>query len=240
MRVIVTRPAISATRTAAKIFALGHKPVLLPLFKAEHNLDAVLRALVERPSGLLLTSAEAVRCLKEVGAADEAFRTIPIHAVGEATAEAARNIGFVSVSTSEGNGEALAKHVADIHEPDLPPLLYLAGEPRSPGLERGLEERGISFRTVTAYRMTAVPHAPEEIDILFDGPTIALLYSREAALRFAALLNGRRSAASQLRSILCLSPAIAAALPTSLAPLARAASEPREDCLLALLPPARD
>lgn len=238
MRVIVTRPEASAVLTAEKIGALGHEPFLLPLFRPEHFPDAVRVALAEKPGGLILTSAEAARCLASMDLHGLDVLSLPLHAVGDATARAAASLGFTDIRVSGGDGGALAAQIARRHQPDTPPFLYLAGETRSPGLESSLAQLDIPIRVAVAYRMVAVEHSPArlvELDLPGETATL-LLYSREAAIRFAKLVDDHPAISNGIGLILCLSPAIVAALPPQLAGRARAATEPREDQLLAMLP----
>lgn len=238
MRVIVTRPEASAVLTAQKITALGHEPFLLPLFRPEHFPEAVRLALGKKPGGLILTSAEAARCMTMVDLHGLDVLSLPVHAVGEATARAAASLGFSDIRVSGGDGEVLATQIARSHEPDTPPLLYLAGEPRSPGLERRLAELDVPVRVTVAYRMVAVEHPAAQLqELKGEGQAAALLlYSREAALRFSTFVRDHPAIADNIRLILCLSLAIMAALPAPLADRALAATEPREDLLLAMLP----
>lgn len=92
--------------------------------------------------GLLLTSANAVR---QAGSGLERLRQLPVHAVGGATATAARELGLSVETVGESDIVALLAM--------LPPgnrLLHLAGEDhRDPGDER------IDRRIV--YRSAAIP-----------------------------------------------------------------------------------
>lgn len=237
MRVIVTRPPVSAERTAGRLVARGHTPVLMPLFEPRHFPDAARTALDENHGELVLTSAEAVRSLPGGDSFDRAWLSRPVHAVGQATARAARLFGFRDIRISGGTGETLAAALAAFRDPDAAPFLYIAGEPRSPELERVLAERDIPVRVAIGYRMVPVEPPAELVAAIAKSgkPHVALLYSRETARSFAAVLRTHPSLRSALTGIFCLSEAIADALPPELRPLGRAAPAPNEDSLLALL-----
>ncbi|MCA1407460.1 uroporphyrinogen-III synthase [Ensifer sp. IC3342] len=237
MRVLVTRPRPAAAATALKLEAMGHEAILLPLMQAEHRVAAVETALQQSHGAIAVTSAEATRVLAALGHALEPHLATPLFCVGEATGRAAAELGFTKIHVGRGTGEGLAETVATSFAAQRSePLLYLAGSPRSDSLERALRQRRIDHRTVECYRMTPVPYRPDELSDLrragqFDA---VLLYSRETARQFAALLaQSGLNAASFARRYLCLSASIAGALPQSAE--AEVAAMPDEDHLLKLL-----
>lgn len=231
MRVIVTRPLDSGRRTAEKLRQLGHEPVLLPLTQPRHHRKAVAEALAKRPAAIAFTSAEAIRA---VSPADiEAHGKTPVFTVGEASAEAARKAGFLSVTAGPGTGELLAQQLA---EKRIGALLYLAGSPRSPAFEEGLATAGLGFQTVTAYDMQETEWSLAELDSLCPRPDAVLFYSRQAARLF---LNHK--AVSQRLGHLsgihapCLSAQVADAIPAESGLDVAVAANPTEDDLLLLL-----
>lgn len=240
MRVLVTRPRIAAEKTVNRLEALGHEPVALALFEPVHDLDAVSKSAIEPASGLVLTSSEAIRALETIGKLPEDFLALPVFAVGEKTAEAAQNLGFASIKIAEGDGKALAGLIVQSHQKNSTPLLYLAGEPRSPALEEALSAHDIAIKIITAYRMQALEITAAEIRALFFRPVDAiLLYSQMSAKRFFALATmlepGELQAALGNANFLCLSPAIANIVPRHFAAAVRIAQKPSETSLFELL-----
>jgi uroporphyrinogen-III synthase len=181
-----------------------------------------------------MTSAEAARAIAEAVQRYNELLSLPLYAVGAATAEAARKLGFRDIHVSKADGIALAVDIAARRNVGEGPLLYLAGEPRSPGLESELSARHIPLSVVVCYRMQPIDHAPADLDRVWRSgdETAVLLYSRQAAMRFARLVQASPPDATRL---LCLSPAIAEALPDTLRHLAKAPNTPTEDALLTLL-----
>lgn len=236
MRLLVTRPHPAAEATARRLQALGHQPLLLPLAQAEHFPGTALAALAKPHAAIALTSAEAVRVLAELGANLDAYKAKSCFCVGEATARAARDLGFTAVQAAEGTGKSLAVLIAATPSAHRAPLLYLAGSPRSEGFEATLRQLQIDHVTVECYRMQPVAHPPGLLaKLTSDGMLDAvLLYSHDTARRFAALLveAGLDPAAFSPR-YLCLSAAVAAALPEG-APV-EIAARPDEESLLSLL-----
>ena len=100
--------------------ALGLGAVAVPLFEVEPLAWQVPD--VDRFDGLLLTSANAIR---HGGEGLEALRTLPVYAVGEATADAAREASFAIATTGEAGIDRLLDAIPD----DLR-LLHLCGEDR--------------------------------------------------------------------------------------------------------------
>lgn len=100
-----------------------------------------------------------------------------------------------------------------------------------------MTELGVAVKVAIGYRMVPVEPPAELIAALADSgePLSVLLYSREAALGFAAVLLAHPTLRTALTGIFCLSAAIAEALPPELGPLARAAPVSNEDRLLDLL-----
>ncbi|MDW9685814.1 uroporphyrinogen-III synthase [Sinorhizobium meliloti] len=235
MRVLVTRPRPAAERTAARLSAMGHEAVILPLMQAQHLAGAARAALSEPHQAIAVSSGEAVRVLGALGPALEPHVATPLFAVGEATARAAGDLGFTDVRIGPGTGEGLAETVAAL----LPPgetLVYLAGSPRTDGFERALHQRRIEHRTAECYRMAPVHYPAETLPgLLRAGPFDAvMLYSRESARRLDAALRESGLEPADLASrFLCLSWPIRETLPDGLP--CGVAAVPDEENLLRLL-----
>lgn len=233
MRVLVTRPEPAGRKTARWLRERGYEPVLLPLSRAIHQPAAALAALKDPFDALIATSAEAFRAL---GALPETATRRRIFCVGPATAQAAAEAGFSEIITAEGTGVSLAALIRKTYAaPPALPLLYFAGEPRSPDLEAGLKAAGFPLVTAVCYRMeTLGEDGPLQTG---PAPEIILLYSRENAWRFLAL-PAVEAAPSRFRQalFLCMSEKTADALPPLLRAQARVAAAPDEESLLALLP----
>ncbi len=234
MRILVTRPQPAAARTAERLRAMGHEPLVISLMQGIADPEAARAALLEPYSALALTSAEAVRTLASIAESLGAHLDIPVFCVGTATENAARALGFRTIVTGPGTGDGLAKRIAKTMAGDANHrLLYLAGMPRSPDFEAGLRREAIDFRVVECYRMVPVDGTEQRLQSVLaeTPPDVVLLYSGETAQRFLGLPSA--SAMTGLR-YLCLSRAIAGILPDTISNVAVAAT-PDEDSLLRLL-----
>jgi uroporphyrinogen-III synthase len=239
MRVVVTRPPHSGERTARRLAAMGHEAVLLPLSRPVHDGTATRDALNATTGAIAVTSAEALRVMAGAAGDLQLHHDRPLFAVGKATAQEAAAIGFTAIVTADGGGAELADAVRD-HWHAIPrsPLLYLAGSPRAAGFEARLTELAIPFTVAESYRMEEIAQEEAVLRRVFvtERADAVLLYSRQAALRFFRLpVIGRHPAAFEDVRFLCLSAAVAAALPPRWRHCAEIATLPEENGLLALL-----
>lgn len=250
MRVLVTRPDPGGARTAARLVLAGHDPVLMPLFGTRVTASPQDLPPADRIGGLIATSARAFALFETEDLPDTAILGVPVHAVGPATARAARRAGFRDVHEGAGTASELARalidrraqHVpatgGDVPEDGAQVLVYLAGVPRTAAIEVALDEAGVAFSVLDCYEMTEISYSTDILvsGILSPPPEAALLYSANAARRLAALLDAE-GLGNRLDStrFLCLSGAIAAELPAGWRARAIAALRPDEDSLLASL-----
>jgi uroporphyrinogen-III synthase len=242
LRVVVTRPELSAVGTAKRLKAMGHDPVMLPLSRAIYHPQTAAKALEEPYPALVATSAEALRAISTVALHPLIDFEKPLFAVGKKTAQAARSAGFLVVHAGSGDGAGLAELIAARLGGEALPLLYLAGRPRAETLETRLAKLGIPCRVAEIYEMTAVDYPAGEFAARLVRPDAragarvgaVLLYSRETAIRFFDLLPADFAGLSEMR-ILCISERAASAVPAAFRLHLEIAESPDEDALLALL-----
>jgi len=205
-RVLVLRPEPGASATVERARALGLEAVAAPLFEIEP-----LEWEAPDPDkfdGLLLTSANAV------GRVCEALRALPVYAVGEATAGAARSAGLTVAAVGDAGVDRLLGSIGQRLD-----LLHLCGEDRrSPS---GARQR---VTPIPVYRAKAI----EDPDLSAAQGAIALVHSPRAGRRFAELVRERAST-----SIAAISPAAAEAVGSGWA-MVESATEPNDEALLAL------
>lgn len=242
MRVLVIRPQEQARKTAARLKALGHMPVVVPLAEPVHDGEATLSALSTHHSAIAITSSEAARVLLSIGDALDRHLLTTVFAVGTATARAAAEAGFRTVlSPDGGDGNSLADLIID-HWRDYgtppDPLLYLAGTPRSKSFEARLDAVGVSYQTTECYRIEPIRPERAELEPVLLGAQMdaVLFYSRESALRFFALPLVAEHLDRLDRTIfLCISRNVATAIPHRFKKSVVIADTPTEADLLDLL-----
>jgi uroporphyrinogen-III synthase len=169
-RVVVLRPEPGASATAERARERGLDPIVLPLFEVE---PVVWQAPdPDGFDGLLLTSANAVRM---GGDQLKGLRGLPVHAVGEATARAAREAGFDIANTGEAGIDRLLGSIG----PTLK-LLHLCGEHRR--TPQGVRQR---IQAIPVYRS----NERRGVDVRQAGDGVVLIHSPRAGRRFAALVD---------------------------------------------------
>src|SRR5688572_29455279 len=97
MRILVTRPREDAERLAEQLEAKGHAIVIEPIFTIEPMPETPLD--LDGVQALLLTSANGARAF----GMRSPRRDLRVFAVGDATADAARALGFSDVESAGGD-----------------------------------------------------------------------------------------------------------------------------------------
>jgi uroporphyrinogen-III synthase len=228
MRVVVTRPQADGERTAAALEALGHEVLVAPLMRIE----PVAADLAGTWSAIVITSANA---LQAGSATAGRVKTLPVFAVGDRSAEAARQAGFAEVSSANGDIEDLVRLVAARAVGAKAPLLYLAGEDRTGDLVAQLAAHGVDAEMTVVYRIVAEVFPPVLAAALEAGDVDAVLhFSRRSAELFiqGAKASGVAGPAEDVRH-LCLSSQVAE--PLAGASRIAVAARPEEAALIALL-----
>ena len=169
----VLRPEPGNAATAAAIEALGLTAIRLPLFEIR-AIDWVAPE-ASRFDALLLTSANAPR---HAGPGLSALRGLPVHAVGDATAAAAREAGLDVVAVGDRDGAAL---VAAAAAGGARRALLLGGR------DRAVEGHPIIAETIAVYASEPIAAALEALDQL--AGSVVLLHSARAARRVADLVD---------------------------------------------------
>jgi len=169
-QLLLLRPEPGLTASAERARDMGLVVIACPLFRIE---PVAWEAPDSRAyDALLLTSANAIR---QGGSELERLKSLPVHAVGAATAAAAAEAGFSVETVGEKDIDDLVRHLAS-----PPRLLHLAGEDhRSADLPR--LDRKIVYRSATI----EVPDLPP-----LEGLVVAI-HSPRAGARLAELVPGR-------------------------------------------------
>jgi uroporphyrinogen-III synthase len=226
MRVWVTRAQPGADATAERLRALGHAPVVAPLLHVRPLVGADLD--LEGVGALAFTSANAVAAFAVLTPA----RRLPVYAVGEATAAAAREAGFAGVAAGEADVAALARLIAaDPARPAGAVLHPCAAEPAG-DLSGALAAQGVEARAAPVYAALPVDALP---DLGRPPPEAVLVHSPKAARVLADLVPAALAAGLEA---FALSAACAGPIDGRGFAALQVAPAPNEAALLALLPPA--
>jgi len=239
MAILVTRPQPDDEATAASLRARGFEVLLAPMLRFEalaFHEDADTHY-----GAIILTSANALRGIASHLKGNPMLK-LPLFAVGEHTAAAARAVGFEQVISAEGDAGSLRDCVlASVKAKALKktsPLLYLAGADLARDLASELGERGFTVVTQTTYRMVPLSSLPRATCDAFAANQIeaVLHYSRRSARAF---LESVRAAGVEISALsvpqCCISAGVASLLRDAGATQVMVAASPVENALFALL-----
>jgi len=237
--ILVTRPAEDAEPLAARLRDQGYDASIEPMLDIvwldgpEPDLKDV--------QALLFTSANGVRGYSR----RTGRRHLPVYAVGDATARAARTAGFADVESASGDVYALADLVRARTTSDAGVLLHVAGTKLAGDLAGMLTNAGFSVRRATLYDAVPSTRLSENTSTALRTGTLdaVLFFSPRTARSFVRLVN-EAGLIDRCRTVdaLCLSPAVAEAARTygdqGVTPWqsVRVAPRPEQDSLLGLLP----
>ncbi len=234
MRVLVTRPEEDAKPLAALLRARGHEVILEPLLRIEAAADAAAPLDLGGVQALLFTSANGVRAFAR--RAPECG--LPVFAVGEASAGAAREAGFTQAVSAAGDVEDLARLVAARLKPGGGALYHGAGQHLAGDLKARLEDVGFTLRREVLYHA----QAPEALSgatrtALLEGKIdAAAFFSPRTAKTFVKLIQqAELSVACKALDALCLSAAVARSLRVLAWRDVHTAARPSQDALLACI-----
>jgi uroporphyrinogen-III synthase len=206
MRVMITRPAEDGAPLAAKLKARGIDSLIVPLMTIVHRPGPPLD--LTGVQALLVTSANGVRAF----AARNAQRDRIVCAVGQATAHAARDAGFVRIATAAGDVDSLADMVRRALNPAGGALLHVAGSIVAGDLAAQLRDAGFCCRREVLYEALRAERLPEPAaaelrDRTLDG---VVLYSPRTARIFVDLVRSAALAGPcSAMTAWCLSAAVA-------------------------------
>lgn len=236
MKALVTRPAEDAAPLARALAERGIEAVLAPMLSIVPAEDAA-RLLADALIGaqaVLFTSANGARCF----AAASTRRELPVFAVGDASAAAARLAGFRTVMSAGGDVADLAALVAARLAPQQGALVHVAGSDVAGDLAGTLGKAGFTLRRAVVYEAReARALAPEAAAALAQGEAaLALFFSPRTAACFARLAAAA-GVAPRCRALtaVALSPAVAAALAALPWRRVAVAEAPTQNSLLAAL-----
>ncbi|WP_259781145.1 uroporphyrinogen-III synthase [Aestuariispira ectoiniformans] len=229
--VLITRPEQDAAPLASRVAYLGGDPVLCPLLTIRY-LDAEID--LKGVQGLLFTSANGVRAFARL--CEE--RSLPVYAVGNATATEAEKEGFQDIKAAAGDVHALARLVADNCSPGNGEFFHAAGSKLAGDLSGLLGASGFVTRRATLYEADKATNLPDNAaGILRSGQqAIALFYSPRTARAFVELAE-QAGLDSNLGSVtaLCLSHAVAEKISSYQWAKVVVADKPEQDSLLGQL-----
>ena len=239
MAVLVTRPHPDDETTAAGLRARGYEVLQAPMLRFEPV--AFHDDMDTRYGAVIVTSANALRGI-EPHLKGHRLLELPLFAVGEQTAIAARRAGFTHVIAAHGGAASLRDLIlARVRAKELnkaSTLLYLAGADLARDLAGELGEHGFRVVTQTTYKMSPVSSLPYEVCDAFAANRVeaVLHYSRRSARAF---LDAARAAGVEISALAipqcCISAAVASIVRDAGATQVTVAASPDENALFEAL-----
>jgi uroporphyrinogen-III synthase len=194
-----------------------------------------------RYGAVIVTSANALRSI-EPHLKGHRLLELPLFAVGDQTAAAARRAGFTHVisagSDAAGLRDLVLERVKAKELKKAATLLYLAGADLARDLAGELGEHGLRVVTQTTYKMSPVASLPREVCDAFAANRVeaVLHYSQRSARAF---LDAARAGGVEISALAipqcCISAAVASVLRDAGATQVAVAAAPDENALFEAL-----
>ncbi len=180
-RLLVTRPELAASETAAALRAVGYQVLVSPALIATAIKPRDL--ILPKQTTLIVTSPQAARFLKTW----QTLHTYKVLAVGTQTAALLKSAGFTRVIDAGGDAAAILKLTAQ----QRPQTYRLLGAPSTGrSLEAALQAQGHTAKRVLIYRIEPAQQLNADAKTAFarGGITHVLFYSARTAQSFLALV----------------------------------------------------
>ena len=212
MRYLITRPEPDALKLKAALEAIEHEatvePLLTTTFDDPEEID------LAEVQAIIATSRNGLRALKQQGA-HRIASALPVFAVGKATANEARTLGFELIVTGAGTASDLVPQIVSACDPQAGFLLHLRGDEVAANLRAELEAHGFRLLEPIVYHMVpATEFTPDTFEQIASGEIDGvLLFSPRTARIYVDLIERHRlTAAARRLTHVCLSAAVAAPL----------------------------
>ncbi len=206
MRLLITRPAEDAEPLARALARRGHETIIESVMTiidvAAPDMD------LDRVQALLITSANGIRAFARANPE----RGLPVCAVGDASARAARELGFDDVHGAGGDIGTLAAMVKKDFDASAGALLHIAGSHRAGDLAGKMTAAGFEMRRAVLYEARAAQDLGAKTALALNRGSLdgVLLFSPRTADFFCRLVLGA-GLAGRCRPLTacCLSAAVA-------------------------------
>lgn len=231
MLALVTRPREAAAALATALASRQIDSLIEPMMEVRFDEAALGLAGVQ---AVLCTSANGVRALARAAAE----RTVPLLAVGEATAARAAAEGFTDIVSAGGDVADLTRLAIERLKPENGPLLHVCGSAVAGDLAGDLGRRGFTVKRRVLYdaRPVAALSADATRALRAGEIDVALFFSPRTSAIFARLVKAA-NIAQCCATVIALSISAAADQPleTVLWRERRIAAQPHQPALVDLL-----
>ena len=171
--VLLTRPYNDSVDIARDISGMGFEPVIAPLL----IIQPIPHSSVTTPDALVFTSANGVRHLNPT------FLSVPVFTVGDMTAQAAREKGYMNVTSADG----AVNDLRAIIPPAFQKILYVRGEDVSQTPWPSLDD-------MIVYRAVKVDDFSDNLKKSLSAGTVGavMFFSSRTAEHFVSLMRKNR------------------------------------------------
>ena len=232
MRLLLTRPQTDSEKLARDLAACGISSIIEPLLNIMVQEGPPLDT--TGVAALAFTSANGVQAFAE----RSSRRDLPVYAVGDATARAARAAAFKDVHSAMGDVDDLARLLTRAMSPETGTILHPAASQVAGDLARCLADAGFAYRREVIYKSEKVSAFSPETRAAIAGGEIdgVVLMSPRTGQIFKELMirAGLADRAADM-TVFCLSAAVAVAADGLPWRNIQTAARPTQDAFMALL-----
>ena len=216
MHILITRPHDEAVATKTRLEALGLQTTLAPVL--EITFEDITKIDTNDLQAIAVTSRNGIKSLHHNQTITD-YNHLTCYAVGHATADLARSLGFRTVRQGPGTAKALAEMMVQELDPSAGGIAHFAGNHVAFDLNAAVREQGFKERRVLAYRATPARTLPDTAIAALKSGTVngVILMSPRSAATFASLIEQHNLAATMNGlHFFCLSSSVKDALQTAL------------------------
>lgn len=185
MKLLITRPEKSAKILSDKLQASGHETVCSALLEIVFNETTDLD--LKDVQAFVVTSANGLAALVKV----TENRKLPLFAVGDKTAKAAKYAGFTTVLSADGDVADLGDLITQNAATDKGMILHAGGARLAGDLQALLDAEGFSYRREILYdAIEAEKFSSETFSVVSEGKLDGiLLFSPHTAKVFKKIVD---------------------------------------------------
>lgn len=192
-RCLITRPVEDVDKTSAALIEMGFDVLSEPLLEIIPTIGSkplIVSALSQSPQAVIITSANGIRIFSEY----TANRDIKIIAVGDSSAEVAKQKGFTDVHSASGDVEDLGKYIVNNLKPEDGLLVHIAGNVIAGDLQGFLSSEGFEVERICAYEAKAAEDLSSNLKMALANCEVdfVVFYSARTARIFEDLLKKNR------------------------------------------------
>ena len=237
MRLLLTRPLEDARSLARRLRRGGHQVDLAPILTMRYCPEACPDKV--RPAALAVTSKNGIRALLALPQKRlKPLLRLPLYAVGEQTAAAARRAGWHCVIAAQGSVADLAHRIIASFPKGLSaaqrPIWHISGAVQAGALVETLRQAGLAAERVVLYQAEPVTHWPRHVARQFPNYEGVIIYSTRSAQLFCGLVPERDAQMQPYPHAYCLSEAVAQAMAAK-GFVTAVADAPSDDAMIALI-----